>query len=553
MKKKLLISELNRMREMMGLPIISENKISILLFEGDGIKSLATLGLGGKSVDNLTKAGIDATADLSKLSDVFVTLTGKQNPTMDDFLKIVGNSLKKNSNELSDTEIQAFVKNNGKLYDSILKKASDEATRIVDELMKNMSLKTIFDNAKIPQVYDNLKTLISTVPTKRNVAELEKDLNNHLAFVKDLLDDNPGNKELEEMAEQLAGKKEDCVKFKGESVSLSPNITKLFIEINLIKEVAKEFNITATNEMITAVKSFTEDIGGTLFGKMTSDLESIPAGGGPIPSGNIWGKLEPFYKMEYNSYGGGGNKFSNFMNGVDRVGKSAGKFGEWVAKWGLKFMFAILAIVTLIGIYKSCQDGSAKKAIIESIGDTYDYLSTPDSASVNCAQKIIGYNNLTNDQKTYVALYVKCDENCVGFYKVDDTKIQIAFKGTTSNCLEIHIVNKGGLSGSKQSGNCKGTTGGKRYTCKNGACVEDSNGEFYDSTCGNGSCGGNNEEEEETTVEVEYTNDLAGWVKYADTESITEPNKTTGDIYYGFLEGNTVKGTYANGTWTHQQ
>ena len=219
MKKKLLISELNRMREMMGLNLISETRLKSLITEGDGIKSLATLGLGGKSVDNLTKAGIDATADLSKLSDVFVTLTGKQNPTMDDFLKIVGNSLKKNSNELSDTEIQAFVKNNGKLYDSILKKASDEATRIVDELMKNMSLKTIFDNAKIPQVYDNLKTLISTVPTKRNVAELEKDLDNHLAFVDELIKDNPGNKKLIELGQQLNGKQGDIVEFKEISTS----------------------------------------------------------------------------------------------------------------------------------------------------------------------------------------------------------------------------------------------------------------------------------------------------------------------------------------------
>jgi hypothetical protein len=219
MKKKLLISELNRMREMMDLPIISENKISILLFEGDGIKGLATLGLGGKSVDNLTKAGIDAAADLSKLSDEFTILTGKQNPTMDDFLKIVSDGLGKNSDKLTDAEITAYVKNNEKLYNSILKKASDEATRIVDELMKNMSLKKFFDNAKIPQVYDNLKTLISVVPTKENITALEEDIGNHIAFVDELIKDNPGNKELIELGQQLNGKQGDIVEFKEVSTS----------------------------------------------------------------------------------------------------------------------------------------------------------------------------------------------------------------------------------------------------------------------------------------------------------------------------------------------
>jgi hypothetical protein len=552
MKKKLLISELNRMREMMGLNLISETRLKSLITEGDGIKSLATLGLGGKSVDNLTKAGIDAAADLSKLSDEFAILTGKQNPTMDDFLKIVSDSLKKNSDELTDAEVTAYVKSNEKLYNSILKKASDEATRIVDNLMKNMSLKKFFDNAGIPQVYDNLKTLTSVVPTKENVTELMKDLDNHIAFVKDLLDDNPGNKELEEIAAQLAGKKEDCVKFKGESVSLSPNIAKLFAEINLIKEVAKEFGITATDEMITVVKNFIGDIGDTLFGKMTDDLQSIPAGGGPIPSGNIWRKLEPFYKMEYNSYGGGNNKFNNFMDGADRVGKSAGKFGEWVSKWGLRFVFAILAIVTLIGIYKSCQDGSAKKALIETGKEIIDLTLTPDTKFEDCIENLPGYSELTNDQKKYSAIYVACDENCLGFSKISETKFQIGFKGNPT-CLETHVINTGGLSGVKESGNCKGgsnTTGGKKYTCKDNACVEDPNGEFNESTCG-GSCGGN-EEEEETTVEVGYTNDLDGWVKYAGTKSITNPAKTTNDTYYGFLEGNTVKGTYGNGTWTHQ-
>ena len=156
---------------------------------------------------------VDGKSDLSKLSKEFVALTGKANPTMDDFLIIVGTSLNKNPKKLTDAEVTAYVKKNTQLYNSILKKAADEATRIVDELMKNMSLKTLFDNAKIPQVYDNLKTLVSVTPTARNVATLEKDLDNHLAFVKDLLDDNPGNKELEEMVAQLRIKKEICLNF----------------------------------------------------------------------------------------------------------------------------------------------------------------------------------------------------------------------------------------------------------------------------------------------------------------------------------------------------
>ena len=218
-RKSTLNEELRTIKksfDFFGIP----NRPNIILEQGG--KGLSVLGLGAKSIDNLTKAGIDTAADLSKLSDEFVTLTGKQNPTMDDFLKIVSDSLKKNSNELSDTEIQAFVKKNTDLYNSILKKASDEATRIVDELMKNMSLKTLFDDAGATQVYDNLKTLVGFTPTKSNVNSLEKYLDEHIVFVKKLLDDNPGNKELDEMVKQLSGKKMDITKFKETPINLDP-------------------------------------------------------------------------------------------------------------------------------------------------------------------------------------------------------------------------------------------------------------------------------------------------------------------------------------------
>jgi signal peptidase I len=229
MKKKLLISELNRMREMMDLPIISENKISILLFEGDGTKGLGVLGIGGKSVDNLTKAGIDASMDLSKLSDEFVKLTGKANPTMDDFLKIVSDGLGKNSDELADAEVTAFVKKNTDLYNSILKKASDEATKIVDNLMKNTKISDLFTKAgkEGNNVYNNIKIVIGTPISYRNSDYLLELVDDELKYIDDLIFNlkkegvTPPD-ELVEIAQQLVGKKGDIVEFKEVSTS-SPN------------------------------------------------------------------------------------------------------------------------------------------------------------------------------------------------------------------------------------------------------------------------------------------------------------------------------------------
>jgi hypothetical protein len=175
---------------------------------------------------------VDGKSDLSKLSKEFVALTGKANPTMDDFLKIVGTSLNKTPNKLTDAEVRAYVKKNTELYNSILKKAEEEATRIVDDLMKNMSLKAIFDNAKIPQVYDNLKTLTSVVPTKSNVNYLEEDIDNHIAFVDELIKDNPGNKELKEMAYQLKINKELCVSFKEQEAIKTKNHLDSLIKLN---------------------------------------------------------------------------------------------------------------------------------------------------------------------------------------------------------------------------------------------------------------------------------------------------------------------------------
>ena len=546
MKKKLLISELNRMREMMGLNLISETRLKSLITEGDGLKGLATLGLGGKSVDNLTKAGIDAAADLSKLSDEFATLTGKQNPTMDDFLKIVGDSLKKNSDELTDAEVTAYVKNNEKLYNSILKKAADEATKIVDELMKNMSLKTLFDDAKIPQVYDNLKTLAGFTPTKSNVDTLEKYLDEHIVFVNKLVDDNPGNKELEEMAAQLAGKKEDCVKFKGESIvsNTATQISEIFAKTDLIIKSAKEMGITATDEMITTVKGFFDSIGDSLTDRLNNDLQLIPAGGGPIPSGNIWEKLEPFYKMEYNSYGGGPKK--SFADHFDRFTTSLGKIGTWWGSPGRKFLYTLGLFLLVMFIWASLKDGSAKKAIIDTSKEIIDLTLTPDTKFEDCIENLPGYSELTNDQKKYSAIYVACDENCLGFSKISETKFQIGFKGTPT-CLETHVINTGGLSGVKESGNCKGgsnTTGGKKYTCKDNVCVEDPNGEFNESTCG-GSCGGNNEEEEEKVVA--HTNDNDGFQSWCSDKGYTDCSFS--GLWYKDKTSADKQASYADGTF----
>ena len=169
MEKKLILEELFRMRELMGMSVLSETRYSIsrnLLMEGG--KTIDELvGLSNRSVDNLTKNGVDFINDLTKLSDEF---TSRGIKTFADLSDVVAKKQNVTVNDITDEMIRSYIKNDEKLYSSILTKASSAASQEVDTLIKNANIGLIF--SKNPSQLNSYRVYISTPPSARNLDTL---------------------------------------------------------------------------------------------------------------------------------------------------------------------------------------------------------------------------------------------------------------------------------------------------------------------------------------------------------------------------------------------
>jgi hypothetical protein len=216
MEKKLVLEELYRMRELMGITILSESTkstISNLLMEG-GKTVDNIIGLSPRTVDNLTKNGVDFANDLTRLSDEFATRNIK---TFADLTNAVAISKGLDPKNITDEMIESYIKNDKELYQSILKKATQAGANTVDNLIKNVDLERLFsDNLDQLQTY---KQIFTIEPDANNVDDIIDQLNlyiNELDNTVDLL--QRGGKtvpdELVGLIDELIGKKTDLDNFK---------------------------------------------------------------------------------------------------------------------------------------------------------------------------------------------------------------------------------------------------------------------------------------------------------------------------------------------------
>lgn len=222
MEKKLVLEELYRMRELMGINILSESTkstISNLLMEG-GKTIDNIIGLSPRTVDNLSKNGVDFVNDLTKLSDEFAS-RGIKN--FSDLVDNVAISRGLDPKNITDEMIESYIKNDDELYQSILKKATEAGAIAADKLVKNVELERLFsDNLDQLQSY---KDIFSIEPDANNVDDLIEQINmyvNELDNTIDLLE--KGGKtvpvELVGLVDELLGKKTDLDNFKLSNESL---------------------------------------------------------------------------------------------------------------------------------------------------------------------------------------------------------------------------------------------------------------------------------------------------------------------------------------------
>jgi hypothetical protein len=233
--KKIVSEELYRIKELMGVKVVTESINGKLLMEsGKAIDDL--IGLGPKSVDNLKSVGLDFTNDLSKLSDEFASRGIK---TFDDLSNVVAKSRGLDIGDLTSDMIEAYIKNDEVLYSSILKRATEAASKITDELIKSADLSKVF--SKSPLQLNSYKTYISTAPTQRNIDVLSDGVNQSTIELYKIINDiktgkvpgvNTVPRDLNELYEMFLSKKLDLNNFK--NMGSKPNVTKVIPSIGKI-------------------------------------------------------------------------------------------------------------------------------------------------------------------------------------------------------------------------------------------------------------------------------------------------------------------------------
>jgi len=229
MSNKLILEELFRMREIMGISLSEtiKNKInSVLLLEGGKIVD-EFIPIAPKSVDNLTKQGVDFANDLSKLSDEF---TNQGIKTFDDLTAAVAaKNPTIDPKNITDDMIKSYIKNDDKLYKSILAKAASAAAAEADILVKNADVTALF--RADPAQLANAQRLLGASPSVRTIDTLIQGVDDSIVSIEKTIDDiNVGNvpgvrtvpKDLDDLYEQLLAKKLDLENYKNKDVAPEP-------------------------------------------------------------------------------------------------------------------------------------------------------------------------------------------------------------------------------------------------------------------------------------------------------------------------------------------
>jgi hypothetical protein len=237
-----IVSEINRMREIMGLRIISEVLIERMLLTESGVDGVGkVMGFSPKTYDNMTKQGVKFVDDLSTVSSKFDALGIKSFNDLKGKVQLENPA--KTIDELTDEDILAYLKTKG-IYDDIQLKASMVAKAEADILTKNMDVLTVF---KGREPYLNTVNLILgtkidnisiTNGLKDDLITFKTEIDNTITGIKSAGGTVP--KSLEELSAQLQAKIDDCTKFS--------EVPKTNVEIKTKDEVSTDTTTKFGNE-----------------------------------------------------------------------------------------------------------------------------------------------------------------------------------------------------------------------------------------------------------------------------------------------------------------
>jgi hypothetical protein len=220
-----IVSEINRMREIMGLRILSEVILERMLLTEGGPDDLGkAMGFSPKTYDNMTKQGVKFVDDLSTVSSKFDALGIKSFNDLKGKVQLENPA--KTIDELTDEDILAYLKTKG-IYDDIQLKASTVAKAEADMLTKNLDVVAVFKGNE-----ETLKTINFVLGTKIDDLSIQGGLKEDLITYKTQTDNTisslknsgtPVPKSLEDLSAQLQAKIDDCTTFSsGKSTTPSP-------------------------------------------------------------------------------------------------------------------------------------------------------------------------------------------------------------------------------------------------------------------------------------------------------------------------------------------
>jgi hypothetical protein len=224
--KKIILEELGRMREIMGINEISKsrmNEIKRLISEGDGTKGLIDEVIPGgvKTMDNLGK--------LTKTVDDLFTYSARLSeyaPTksFDDFLAVV--SKKNNNQEVTADMLRSFIASDAKLADELMGAASKISEEAVGKLMQDVKFTDVFVKAGMSDLPETMKGILGTKIDSGSMGQVKAGLDSMEDIIKSTnLKDTVEGKEL---LDQISGKRKqigDYEDLQTKKSSPTPSVT----------------------------------------------------------------------------------------------------------------------------------------------------------------------------------------------------------------------------------------------------------------------------------------------------------------------------------------
>lgn len=436
MKNKQLMTEIKRIREIMGVNILTE-----------GIDDLVKKLLGIS--DNVSADVASKSKNVGGIDDVVKRITGGGSGTYDDLLDFVG----KNTSYSKDVDgLVSFLKSKPELYKEIMQAADNMMRGVADDIFKNSTVTELLG----PAVQRDIDGLLKMGLTDRNSEFIQRNLERTYKEIKFHPKYKEGNKDLDNLLELLDARMKAASEYK------NPPSGKVEPETPSKVEPGTPINISVDVDGSQVIKIIQDDVPESTRNKAVDELNKKPdADNNKNLDDSISGK----------------GKFSDdniIKAGIDlKKWKTTMELIQKIVALPFEILVKIAETLRIIkpGVYGgkiALQVGAF--VIIAYLGyKVFDWMFlggdppvdlsiSIDTPDMDCIQNVTGYDDLDDDMFKYAAIKFGCakTKNAKGNQKikgfsVDENNNLVV---TYPNCEERYAVESGGGNGEMVSSTC---------------------------------------------------------------------------------------------------